>query len=46
MLGKMKTDLMLKLTEDVGRVEGNESVSNDFGHFVNVTGMGPVRVVN
>ena len=38
--------LELKFTEDIRRVESDECVTNDFGHLINVTCVGPVRVVD
>ena len=38
--------LFVKFAQDIGRMESDEGFTDDGGHLVNATGMGPVRVVN
>ena len=41
-----QTDLELEFAEYIGGMEGDESVPDDFRHFINAAGMRPVGVVD
>ena len=41
-----QTDLELEFAKDVGGMESNERVSDDFRHLVNAAGVRPVRIVD
>ena len=40
------TYLLVEVSQDIGRMEGDEGVTDECGHVVDGAGVGPVRIVN
>jgi hypothetical protein len=43
---RYQTDLKLEFAKDVGGMESNERVPNDFRHLVDAAGVRPVRIMD